>query len=90
MAAHRQVARSLRHEQDEQREQRGRDTFRAEHEPPPRRDAPVGIHLQGVGVDYAVQAFRHGLHLRGDMVAQDDEIDEIHEKLAEDYGELVP
>ena len=78
---HDKVARSLRHEAYQQREQPCRHGLAAEHVAPSRRYGPCGL----VGVEHL-----HGLNHRVGVLAEDDEIDEVDHELAEDDGKLVP
>ena len=79
-----EVARRLGNEANEQGEEAGRDCLAAEHVSPTRRHRPLRSGIDGC------DALSHLLHKRLDVVAQDEEVHEIDDKLAEDNGELVP
>ena len=90
LAGHRKIAWSLRDKEDEEREETGGHALAAEHQAPARGDAPVAVTCKLGHVDNLVEALGEGLHLRRDVVAEDHEVHEIDDQLAEDDGKLVP
>lgn len=84
LSLHDQVARGLRHQADEQGEQARRHAFRTEHVAPARTDGPRITARQ-----HGREALTDRLDQRIGMVAKDEKVDEINDKLSEDNGKLV-
>ena len=82
---HDEVARRLGHEADEQGEEACGHSFGTEHIAPAGLDGPR-VAAGGYGVDALAYGFDDGVG----VVAEDEEVDEIDDELAEDDGELVP
>ena len=81
---HDEIARSLRYEADKQGEETCGNSLRTKHIAPSGSDSPLCI-----GMD-CCHSLTHFLHKRLNMVAQNEEIDEIDYQLTKDNGKLVP
>ena len=84
LANHHQIAWSLWNEADEQSEEACGYCLGTEHIAPTRGHRPLGSGIDGS------DALTHFLHQRLNVVAKDEEVDEVNQQLTEDNGKLVP